>query len=261
MKKIIFTREQRIVNALIVNSNMIEDLGILHGKMGIVLYFYIISRVRSNDIFSNIAGDLLDSVIESLHDGLPINFENGITGIAWAVEYLIQNKYVDAESDDVLEEIDIRINNELTHNMDKVISLVISIGYYYISRLHYRVSDKENMKVLDLKYHTTLLVDELDKQVDKGESHPQLYHLLTELLKLNISNHKINKLLKITNIDNTKYLFPFVPKLSKEQTVEQLNQKDVKSRHAGFSLENIPEDEKYGLKHGLVGIGLQAILI
>lgn len=104
-----FTREQRIVNALILHAYSLEDPGLLHGKMGITLYFYHLGRNTGNDIFSKFAEDLLDHIINSLYTNLPIDFENGITDIGWGVEYLIQSGFIEANADEILEEFDAKI--------------------------------------------------------------------------------------------------------------------------------------------------------
>ena len=79
--KIKFSREQRISNALMIHASSIDNLGLLNGKMGLVLYFYYLGRLKNNEVFIRFAGDMLDEVIESLRMDLPIDFENGITGI------------------------------------------------------------------------------------------------------------------------------------------------------------------------------------
>lgn len=40
---------------------------------------------------------------------MPVDFCSGLSGVGWGVEYLIQNKFVDADSDELLEDIDAKI--------------------------------------------------------------------------------------------------------------------------------------------------------
>lgn len=259
--KIEFTREERIINALMINSYSVDDLGLFHGKMGVVVCFFILGKSKNNTIFSEFAEDLLDNVVESLHSKLPVDFDKGVTGIGWAVEYLIQNKFVDADADDVLEEIDSRVKSVLIHDTAKTLHTVISLGYYYVSRICYRVGDEDNMTVLDFKYNVILLIDEIERQVSAGATHPQLYHLLQEIKKLNVFNFKVDKLLNQVEVDDVDYLFPFIPKLTSCEVELLLSSKDAKTHQAGFALKNIEEDEKWGLKNGIAGICLQKIFV
>ena len=256
--KIKFNREQRITNALMINAYSIDDIGLLHGKMGVVLYFFHLGRAEENELFTSFAEELLDYVVESLDANVPINFEKGVTGIGWAVEYLIQHGFVDADADDILDEIDRKVSDILI-NKDNHIDIIISIGYYYISRIIYRIENKDNLVVLNLKYNMMLLIDELEQQVANGVIHPQMHHLLSEFKILNISNFKVDKLLNIIKEDTTVYLFPFIPKLKSDEIDAVINAKDIKSRHAGFELNEINEAEKWGIKNGVAGIGVQKI--
>lgn len=258
MRIVKFTREERIINSLMVNAFSIENLGLVHGKMGVVLYFYILSRVKNNKVFADFAKDLLDNVVESLHDKLPLDFEEGIIGIGWAVEYLIQNGFVEANADEVLEEIDKNVNNTLIHS-EKNLKITLAIGHYLNARLRYRVDNEESQQVLNFKYHTILYIDELERQIQKAEPTAEVAYLLAELHKLNIFNHKIEKLQRYVGDFKYQYIFPMIEQLSSEQIEEQLNSKDVPSKYAGFDLSNIPEEQRWGLSKGIAGIGLQKI--
>lgn len=256
----IFTREQRITNTLLIHFHSINDVGFLNGKMGIVFYIYLLGKYLRNNKYTEVAEDLLDDVVEQIDETLSLDFEYGITGIGWAIEFLIQNNFIEADSDDILEEIDIRINKELASDTCRNINTLISIGYYYFSRLHYRVNDKENMRVVNLKSYIATVIDEMERHINSGSSHPCLCNLLGELHKLNIVNHKINKMFNTINVDSINYIVPFVPRLSKKEIAEIFNSKESPSLYAGFELEGISDEEKFGLKNGICGIGLQQLL-
>ena len=76
---------QRISNFLLLNAGFIENPGLLHGKMGIAIFFYNYSRYSQNKIYENYAGELIDEIYEGIDASIPVNFENGQTGIGWAV--------------------------------------------------------------------------------------------------------------------------------------------------------------------------------
>lgn len=49
---------------------------------------------------------MLEEVIQELHSDLPIRFSDGLCGIGWGVEYLIQNAFIAGDSDEILEDLD-----------------------------------------------------------------------------------------------------------------------------------------------------------
>jgi len=105
----LFTIEQQIIHHLLLQSHFLKDIGLFHGKMGIALFFYHYSKHTGNDVYSDYAGDLLDDIWDNIHNRLPDTFESGLTGIAWGIEYLIQNDFVSGNGNEICEEIDNRI--------------------------------------------------------------------------------------------------------------------------------------------------------
>lgn len=100
---------ERIANHLVINSSFLDNLGLFHGKMGIAIFFYHYSRYTNNPIYEDFAGELLDEIYEDIHRGISFDFENGLCGIGWGIEYLLQNKYIEGDSDEILEDIDRKI--------------------------------------------------------------------------------------------------------------------------------------------------------
>lgn len=101
----IFTNEQKIINRLIISSSSISDLGLLNGKMGIIIMFFHYARHTGNNYYNQIAEELLDELWEEISNKLFIEFESGLSGIAWGIQYLIQNKFVEGTSSIVCEDI------------------------------------------------------------------------------------------------------------------------------------------------------------
>jgi lantibiotic modifying enzyme len=99
----------RIANHLMINASFLADLGLYHGKMGIVIFFAHYSRYTGNLMYDDFAGELMDEIGEELHTQLPIDFSEGLCGIGWGVEYLSQNNFTEGDSDQILENIDKRI--------------------------------------------------------------------------------------------------------------------------------------------------------
>jgi hypothetical protein len=99
----------RITGHLILNASFITDLGLYHGKMGIVLFFYELGRYTGKNIYDKFAGELLDEIYNGINIKTPLHFQDGLSGIGWGIAYLIKARFVKADPDEVLEEPDKRI--------------------------------------------------------------------------------------------------------------------------------------------------------
>ncbi|HEX3009512.1 MAG TPA: lanthionine synthetase LanC family protein, partial [Bacteroidales bacterium] len=106
LKQRLDSRLQRIANVLLLNASFIDNLGLLNGKMGIAIFFYHYAKYTGNEVYSEYAGELIDEIYSEINTSTPIDFENGLTGIGWGIEYLVQNGFVEADTDEVLEQID-----------------------------------------------------------------------------------------------------------------------------------------------------------
>lgn len=98
-----------IVDHLIIHSSTQDELGIYHGKSGIALFFYHYARYTHNHLYEEFAGDLMDEIFEEINDGLSIDFENGYSGIGWAIQYLLFHKFIEGDANEILQEIDTKI--------------------------------------------------------------------------------------------------------------------------------------------------------
>jgi len=125
----------RIARHLTMQASFIPDLGLYHGKMGIVLFFAHYARYTKNRLYDEFAGELLDEIYDEIHTGLPVNFECGLCGIGWGIEYLLQNGFMEGNSDEILSVIDVRImERDLRRITDPSVRTGLEGISYYISK-------------------------------------------------------------------------------------------------------------------------------
>jgi lantibiotic modifying enzyme len=156
-----------ISNTLLLNASFIDNLGLMHGKMGISICFYYLARQTGNRIYEDYAGELIDEIYDEITMHTPVDFENGLAGIGWGIEYLVQNKFIEADTDEVLEEFDNRIFKELIYNTPKKIGLlngIIGIGAYFLKRIQNPSSNDEKITTLTNKQTLIHVIDELERQ-------------------------------------------------------------------------------------------------
>ena len=99
----------RIANHLMMKSAFIDDIGLYHGKMGIILFFFHFSKYANNSVYEDFANELLNDLYDEISVDMPLNFEYGLSGIGWGLHYILQNQFVEGDVDIVLSEIDNKI--------------------------------------------------------------------------------------------------------------------------------------------------------
>ncbi len=103
------TTLRKIADYLLLKSSYIRDIGLFHGKMGIVTSLFAYANKYDDKLMEEYAWDLLQQVYEGVHSDLPIGLENGLIGIGYGVTLLYENKWVEGELDSILSDIDEKI--------------------------------------------------------------------------------------------------------------------------------------------------------
>lgn len=171
---------QNIINSLLLNASFIDNIGLMHGKMGISICFYHLARQTKNKIYEDYAGELIDEIYEEITANTSVDFENGLAGIGWGIEYLVQNGFIDADTDEVLEEFDNWIFKELIYNTPNDINLlngIIGLGVYFLKRIQNPASNNEKIPTLTNKQTLIHLIDELDRKIQN------IIDIIPELIK------------------------------------------------------------------------------
>lgn len=135
-----------IQDRFVLMANMLENqlekmpnLGLIQGKMGACIFFYKLSRELKESKFEKIADDLVDTIYEDISKGLnPLDFENGLAGIAWGFHYLQEQGFMGGDIDETLADIDDKIFQYITFSDtlgQKGIVELLGYGFYLVKRL------------------------------------------------------------------------------------------------------------------------------
>ena len=101
--------EQHIVHQLLLRSSMGKDVGLFHGKMGLIIFFAHYFKHTGQQVYDDTASELMIEMNDETHKEFSVGFANGLSGIGWGIEYLIQNGYSTDDSMGICEEIDKKI--------------------------------------------------------------------------------------------------------------------------------------------------------
>ncbi len=160
--------DQKLINILLLNSSFIDNPSLLNGKMGISIFFFHLARETGNRIYEDYAEELIDEIYEEITIETPLDFADGLAGIGWGIEYLAQNNFIEANTDEVLEEFDNRLLNELIYNTPKEIGLLhglAGLGAYFLKRIQNHASNDHKIQTLTNKKNLIHLIDELERRL------------------------------------------------------------------------------------------------
>ena len=152
----------------IIYSKDNDSCGLYNGKSGKAILLYLMCKSSSDNQFSELALEILNSVSDSIADEEQLSFENGLTGIGWAVEWITQNGFLKINTNDILEEIDDAIYKSVVFGSDKNISLsegTLGKLLFFISRYKSRNPDTHRLKNIFHEECLVLLSDDLHEKL------------------------------------------------------------------------------------------------
>lgn len=127
---------EQLLPHLLMNYSLIEEIGLMYGKMGGTIFFNIYTRYSGLSIYRNYADLLLEDIYEHINISTPIDFANGLCGIGWGIEYLVKNQFYEGCTDDLLNEIDNVIIRTSPETLDNTFMTGINgLLFYAISRV------------------------------------------------------------------------------------------------------------------------------
>jgi hypothetical protein len=171
---------QRIANTLVLYSYHIQNGGLLNGKMGIILFLYRYAEYSGCEYYREFADKLLDNVLVSVAH-IPVDFEDGLSGIGWTVNYLIKGGLVDGDPDDVLQDVDKKVFSSYRCNPQ---TSIFGQGIYLIERL------KDHPSNVDFEKRVIESLDFCEKGIGGYKGVISLYHINSILFfLLNIENN------------------------------------------------------------------------
>lgn len=195
------------------NEEAIKAPGLFHGKMGIAIYFYQQFKFTGNKEWEIIADKLIDQIYDSIGSNIvQVDFESGLAGIGWGFEYLVQNGFVEANTDEILEDIDNKIFQHIIHTEEIPFGMnngVLGYASYVIWRL--KCCNNTELRFILERLHIEIIKkigSAIEKQATRF-AEPAGFNLLWELpllllifgetLKLNIYRSKILRILDELN--------------------------------------------------------------
>ena len=145
---------KQISEILIKQGISIADPGLLHGKMGVIIFFFHYARYTGNPSFEEYAMVLMDKIQEQILKQQDMDYANGLAGIGSAIEYLSQNNFIEANTNEILEDFDKRLFDETSfgnHTNAGLHSGLTGVGRYFFLRITGRDANDCHIETLNNK--------------------------------------------------------------------------------------------------------------
>ena len=105
---------RQLVGLLLLNGTLTNCPGLVHGKIGITIFFFHYARYSGNMLFADYAMDLIGKTLEQIHAMSRADYERGIAGIGVGIDYMIRQDFLDPDGE-IFEDFDERMYRAVMH--------------------------------------------------------------------------------------------------------------------------------------------------
>ena len=179
MEYLNLTSEQKLVHRLMLESLFLKEAGLLYGKMGVGIAFFDLGERTGQAAFTAQGDELVSGILDGLDFRTNWDFATGLSGIAWGIEYLVQNGYEDCNTNIVCRDIDWKISQLSIVRMD---DLSLDTGLEGI--LHYVLARAKGALAQNSKlpFNPDFLFEirQVLKGLDRKKMSPSMAYLASE---------------------------------------------------------------------------------
>lgn len=146
-------------------------------KMGKTIALFRLYRNTKEEEWRIRAEEMLDDIWNECTKDMSLAYRDGLCGIGAGTEYLIQNGFVEGNTDEILAEIDSRVFAAINVRPPFDLSIeqgILGLACYLYHRLYYR-KDSEEPTVLDLKEYTIYLIDWIAEALQDNSTDKDYY--------------------------------------------------------------------------------------
>lgn len=181
MRNTRFDKERKALHHMVLHAlDTPADIGLLDGQTGIMLVLAHYARVRRLPVIEKAADCLMDNILKHLTKTTPAGFAQGLAGIGWGMEYLIQNGYMQGDGADICHEIDRRLMEQDVRRLreDGLDAGLLGLSHYVTA--HLQGAARSGRRVFDDTYvtdFTEAVRRRTESGPDAGVWHSRLRHL------------------------------------------------------------------------------------
>lgn len=139
--RVIYRKKLDEIAAVLLKKSVdMERMGLMHGKAGVALFFFYYAELTGEEVYYDSALNLISDVVGNMDNFSYHTLSKGQAGIGWILEHLVQNQFIDFDTDKTLEGLDQFIYEQMEFKLEKGIydafNGAIGYGIYLLSRAH-----------------------------------------------------------------------------------------------------------------------------
>ena len=143
-----------IIHYIILKGPCIKDIGLFHGKMGLVVALYAYADKYDDKVLKDFAWDLLQQIYENVHADLPVGLEYGLAGIGYGITLLYKKGLINCDLNAALFEIDAKI---MEHDPRRIADCSVRTGIAGLQLyIMLRQSTDQSLLTFDSRYLSEL---------------------------------------------------------------------------------------------------------
>ena len=100
---------KKIADYLLLRSSYLQEVGLFHGKMGVVVALYMYSSKYNDKLMEEYAWDLFQQIYDKVHIDMPVGLETGLAGIGYGTTLLYKYGLVSCDLNEILMDVDSKI--------------------------------------------------------------------------------------------------------------------------------------------------------
>ena len=161
---------RKITEMLLLQCTLVDCPGLIHGKLGIAIFFFHYAHYTGNGLFEDYAIDLIDEMQSQLHNNSPADYETGLAGIGVGMDYLISNCFLSVEND-FFGDLDKRMYRAVIYDTWQDLSFydgLTGYGQYWMMRLRQQTSLKPAQKCIS---HIVTQIEEKFPDIPANEQY------------------------------------------------------------------------------------------
>lgn len=127
---------KNIADSLIEKLPKIESFGLYDGKAGVALYLFYYAKYFSLPKIDDVAFGVLAQISDISSDfSDDLTFSNGLAGIGWLIEHLVQNGYAEGSTDEILADLDQKFEQPINILDYSLKNGICGYGLYSLTRI------------------------------------------------------------------------------------------------------------------------------
>ncbi len=154
--------KERIINYLVLQVSQMEDSGLYHGRLGVILALFCHGKVYGDRRMCDFATDMFQTHTHSYHEG-DVGLEKGLAGLGLGIILLYEAGMFQDDLNELLHDVDTRIMERDPRRIADYTFRNGALGILYYARR--RMSLDQECTTLQVDY-----VNELAESVRKVSS-------------------------------------------------------------------------------------------